>query len=224
MSKPVGSAERLAVGSMPIEGLIGVKQAPLQLHRYPTTADLERSIALMESRPEAIVYLESDLEHFDRIRTSLCLLRAQNVSAVLLLTKSEPPLNNNELESVLPFLRDWDQLFLYNIMVLFDGWIADKFKKHIDTEIKIELKWFREWLVANQDSRISRYPGLPWRSYMRKVIGENFDFAQTLLTVGGHLPPEQRKEDLTIENLVLAYLKSRKKAICFFPKKWGRLQ
>ncbi len=109
-------------------------------------------------------------------------------------------------------------------LVLFDGWLSDKFQKHFEIEVKIELKWFREWLVANQDSRISRYPGLPWRSYMRKVIGENFDFAQTLLNVGANLPPEMRKEDLTIENLVLAYLKSRKKAICFFPKKWGRLQ
>ena len=224
MSRQAGSAERLVAESMLIENVTGDKQVPLQLHRYPTTADLERSLQLIENRAQSIVYLESDLNHFDRIRTSLLILRAQGISPVLLLTKSEPPLNTAELESVIPFLRDWDQLFIYNILVLFDGWLPEKFQKHFEMEMKIELKWFREWLVASQDSRISRYPGLPWRSYMRKVIGENFDFAQTLLQIGSNIEPEKRKEDLTIENLVLAYLKSRKKAICFFPKKWGRLQ
>lgn len=209
---------------MLIENITGDKQVPLQLHRYPTAADLERSLALMENRTEKIVYLESDLEHFDRVRTAVMALRAINLSPVVLLAKSEPPPNHTELEYIISYLRDWDQLFIYNILVLFDGWLPEKFKKEFETEVKIELKWFREWLVANQDARFSRYPGLPWRSYIRKVIGENFDFAQTLLNIGANIAPEKRKDDLTIENIVLAYLKSRKKAICFFPKKWGRLQ
>jgi len=207
---------------MHIEGITGDKQLPLQLGSLTSEA-LSKQLAKCETSGQAVVYLEADLTEFERVRSSLCLLRASNLSPILLLKPLDPPPTVAELEAVIPYLRDWDQLFLFNILVLFQGWLPPSFAKELELEAKIELKWFREWLVANQDARLSRYPGLPWRSYIRKVIGENYDFTLMLLRVGQ--PDESgQRDEMTLGNLLRSFLKSRKKAICFFPKKWGRSQ
>lgn len=192
----------------------------LHLDRFANNDVFRTELSAIEQRGGGPVFLESALDNFDRIRESLLALRASNLSAILRLKPTEGLPAPEELEAVVCYLRDWDQLFLHNILVLFQGWIPEKFIKELEAEARIETKWFQEWLSANQDQRLSRYPGLPWRSYIRKVIGENFDFVLTLLKVG---TPGDRDE-MTLENLLRAYLKSRKKAICFFPKKWGKTQ
>lgn len=213
-----------------ITASIGDKQLPLKLASFASKGDLDLELeALGNLTPGApgakdksshgIVYLEAELASFDRARSSLCLLRASNLSPILLLKVVEPPPTDIEIETVIPFLRDWDQLFLFNILALFQSRLPVGLLRDLEIEAKIELKWFREWLVANQDPRLSRYPGLPWRSFIRKVIQENFAFCQTLMQV-----EDVEAERASLENTVRGFLKSRKKAICFFPKKWSQSQ
>lgn len=207
---------------MHIDGLAGItgdKQIPLRIEEL-APEEFEQRLTALEKGGDGIVYLEATLDDFERLRQALCAVRASNLSPILLLGKGNALPSVPELEAVAAFLRDWDQLFLFNLISLFEGWIPEKFIKDLTLEAKIELKWFREWLVANQDSRLSRYPGLPWRSYIRKVIGENFQLAEGLLRLGSS--PE--RDAAAMDRLLLEHLRSRKKAIAFFPKKWSKLQ
>ena len=90
----------------------------------------------------------------------------------------------------------------------------------MQTEAKIELKWFREWLMAASDSRIHKYPGMPWRSFIRKVVGENYTFACTFLELVASTATPENREYLQL--LMKGFLESKKKFICTFPKRWGK--
>lgn len=196
---------------------------PLRLDEYASAELLKNELDRLQEGPETVegpLFIEAAIDDFEKIRESLLMLRSMNLSPLLVLRPSAVEISSEELELLINYFRHSDQLTLHNILCLFPGWLPVKFQKELEFEAKMELKWFQEWSTANQDQRLSRYPGLPWRSYMRKVIGENFDFALTLLRVGN---PAERDET-TLENLMKAYLKAKKKAICFFPKKWGRLQ
>lgn len=175
----------------------------------------------LEESQQHVVYLEASLGSWDKIKISLCGLRASNVPGILLLkSASQVPLE--EIAQALIYLKNWDQLYVHNFLALCGDLVPVKLQKDLQLESKIELKWVKEWLTASHDQRISKFPGLPWRSFIRKVVQENFDFAENFLRVAS--PESEEKNDVAAESLVVAYLKAKKKAVCIFPKNWGKLQ
>jgi len=100
--------------------------------------------------------------------------------------------------------------------------VSPKSVKDLQLESKIELKWVREWLMASHDPRISKYPGLPWRSFIRKIVQENFEFAENFLRLAS--VDSEEKDESAIETLFTVFLRTKKKAVCIYPKNWGKLQ
>lgn len=135
-----------------------------------------REVSSFEEQKLSLVTLVSSPDRWDIISTVLCALRASNISATLLLKRSDFVVEDEEVQLIFSFLRDWDQLLLYNFLELCEGWVPQEYQAALQLEAKIELKWFREWLMAASDSRIHKYPGMPWRSFVRKVSGEKLHF------------------------------------------------
>lgn len=200
---------------MSIEGI-----PEINLDTLKEGGDLFKEVS--EGQEEKLVTLTASLDHFERVITSLMTLRAANVSAILYLKKPESFLEDEELKNLFKYLKNWDQLFLHNFLELCGDWVPENFQNVLRNEAKIELKWAKEWLTASADQRIHKYPGLPWRSFIRKIIGENYQFAVRFIDLTA-LPGTP--ENLEAMNLHLkAFLETKKKVVCVFPKKWGKTE
>ena len=187
----------------------------IDLDKYrDTVPDLETS--------GPVLTLTSSADNWDRIRSVLCSLRASNASGLLLLKKPEDVLEDEEIVVILDFLREWDQLLLHNVLGLCANCIPAIFMPHLELEAKNELKWFREWLTALCDPRIYRYPGLPWRSFVRKISAENHAFGLKLLDLVSR--PASSDNIQAVQNLFSEFLENKRKVICVFPTNWGRTQ
>jgi hypothetical protein len=183
---------------------------------------LGSEVRFFEDHASPLVTVEASLGTWARVKPTLLALRAANVSALLLLQKPIHEPTFETLLEVFAFLREWDQLLLHNFISLCGDHLPPPFKNDFAIETKIEMKWFREWLMASHDPRISKYPGLPWRSFIRKITSENYTFAQTFLEVVYF--PEEVDAEKTLPLLLKNFLQGRKKAICLFPKRWGKAQ
>ncbi len=176
----------------------------------------------IEKQAYPLVTLTSSVNDWDKIRKSLLSLRSSNISAMLLLKRSQDLLEDEEIQAIFTYLRDWDQLLLHNVLEICEGWIPQAFLARLQTEAKLELKWFKEWWVAMSDPRIHKYPGLPWRRFVRKVISENYDFAiRFLYLVALPATPENINE---VQEHFNQFLESKKKVLSIFPKRWSKLQ
>lgn len=202
---------------MSIEGI-----PDINLDTFVDGGDLVKHISPVEGKEEALVSLTASLDQFERVVTTLMTLRAANVSAILYLKKPESFLEDEELQALFKYLRDWDQLFLHNFLELCGDWVPESYQNVLRTEAKIELKWAREWLTASADQRIHKYPGLPWRSFVRKIIGENYNFAVKFLELTA-APGTPENLELMTQHLK-AFLETKKKVVCVFPKKWGKTE
>lgn len=156
--------------------------------------------------------VELPIGEWDKIKSALLEVRASNRCAILTLKPIEKEVSLDELSGIFDFLRDWDQLTLQNILTLYGNHIPAEFKPELVSEGKMEIMWLRQWLLASVDPRIGKYPGLPWRSYIRKSIRENYLFAENLLY----------GDETNFKSLVEAYLAARKKVLCIFPKNWNK--
>jgi len=194
--------------------------APLRLDEIGEE-QIKKEVRSFEKKSVPFVFLEATPASRERIQSTLLSLRASNISGMLTLLKNGNP-SADEVTEFFGFLRDWDQLTLTNLLALCGDWVPEAFRGEFSIEAKIEQKWMKEWMVASQDPRIAKYPGLPWRSFIRKINQENYAFAQTFVRFAA--PDSEERSDITIGNLLRAFLKSRKKAICLFPKKWEKLQ
>ncbi len=181
------------------------------------TARLDR----LEEEHQPVAYLEASLESWEKVKISLLGLRASNVPGIVLL-KPVPQVSLEEIAQIFIYLKNWDQLYVHNFLALCSPLVPEKAMKDLQLECKIELKWVKEWLMASHDSRISKYPSLPWRSFIRKIVQENFEFAQAFLRYAS--PDSEEKDEAATLALLSSYLKSKKKAVCIFPKNWGKLQ
>ena len=184
----------------------------LDLDAVPLDALVGR-LGEFEQKQAHLVTLGGSLENIEAIRQAFCTLRACGISPLLLIRKPEFEISREEILAVLGFLRDWDQLLLRNLLEIVGERVPASFLPNLAAESKTEFKWFQEWQTAVSDPRLHRYPGLPWRSFLRKVNNENFEFAQSLL------------RDDAVESLdatVKAFLISKKKTICIFPKYWRK--
>jgi hypothetical protein len=183
---------------------------------------LDSEVKFFEENAFPLVTVEASLGSWARVKPTLLTLRAANISALLLIQKPAHDPTFEDLIEVFAFLRGWDQLLLHNFTQLCGKFLPQAFQSDFAVETKIEMKWFREWLMASHDQRISKYPGLPWRSYIRKITTENYLFAQSFVEIA--FSPEEVDSEKTLSLLVKNFLHSRKKAICLFPKRWGKAQ
>jgi hypothetical protein len=187
--------------------------ADLDIDR-PLPGGLRGQLDSLEKRNAMLATVAASVENLETLKETLCGLRASGISPMVLLKPVETPLTTDEILAVFAFLRDWDQLLLRNVLEVASARIDPKYVPSLIQEAKIEFKWFQEWQTAVADPRIHRYPGLPWRSFLRKVNAENFEFSQLLL-----------RDDSTGDTLdlaVKAFLVGKKKTICVFPKNWGK--
>jgi len=196
---------------MPIEP---TGETTFQLDSIWKNNALDRGIFSLSEKNLFFITLEASGEDTEKIRSALCAIRAANLAAVLLLKRPENQLDLEKVASLIVFLREWDQLLLHNILQLCEHLVPAEFRPAFWNESKIELKWFREWVSASQDPRIYKVPGLPWRSFIRKIVQENFEFADDLLS----MPEDNLKE------LLVNFLAKKKKVVCLFPKRWSKLQ
>lgn len=212
MSKPDGWVERQAGESMSTE------QIELNLDGVKTEAALNEKISDLEERSARFVQLKSSVSSLPFAQKTLCAFRASGISALVMVSKPET-LGVEELTQTISNLYEWDQLTLKNILVLCRNYLPEGAYEHLDNEARTEWKWMEEWFSASDDPRIHKIPGLPWRSFIRKVVGENYQFASELIALNRDLPEgweEQRN------SLIRNFLKEKKKVICIFPKNRGR--
>lgn len=177
-------------------------------------------VRAFEGKSIPLVTLSASVESLVRVRTTLLELRSLNISALLQLTPASVPLTDDELDVVFAFLRDWDQLILQNFLELCRDRVPPEYLGLLQNEAKIESKWFQEWQMATSDSRIHKYPTLPWRSFIRKIVRENYRFVSTFLPL---VKPEVREENaVQVQQVVREFLEAKKKVVCIFPKRWGK--
>ena len=200
---------------MPTEQVL---EGRLFLDEVRSDPDLFERLSLFEAQKCNVVFLTAGVDDFSRVASVLSTLRAANVGCLLFLKRSQNILDEQELLLLIERLGIWDQLSLHNILELCEGWFPAEFAANFAAEAKLELKWLREWLLGSFDSRIHKYPGLPWRSYLRKVMAENHSFVKKFLEVSS-MPSSQESQQILAEHLK-AFLESKKKVLCTYPKRW----
>ncbi|MFM8270593.1 MAG: hypothetical protein ACKN9V_10435, partial [Pseudomonadota bacterium] len=159
-----------------IEGL-----PELNVDKVTGPVEIEQQVSELEKQQAPLVGIHASIDSWDKIEAAICSLRSANLSALLALQKSADILNDDEILYLFGVLRDWDQLTLQNFLEVCGDWIPQEFQEILKNEAKIELKWAKEWLTAVSDPRITKYPALPWRSFTRKIVAENYRFAVRFL-------------------------------------------
>jgi hypothetical protein len=175
----------------------------------------------LESEGVTFVTAKANLDALDRVGPLLASLRASGVGAVMLLHRGDETVEEEEALTIFQFLRDSDQMLLHNFLELCEGWVPPEYVVSLQTECKFELKWFREWLTAANDTRIYKYPSLPWRSFIRKVNTENYQFAERFLQLVSE--PNNVPNVQVMSDLFRRFLVAKKQVLCVFPKNWGKM-
>lgn len=209
--------EKLKGGSMFIEGL-----PELNVDSSMGQEEMGKQILQFEESHAPLVGIQGSLAHWEKIESAICSLRSANVSALLALQKADEPLADDEILYVFGVLRDWDQLTLQNFLELCGDWIPQEFQETLKNEAKIELKWAKEWLTATTDQRITKYPTLPWRSFTRKIMAENYKFAVKFLELAAAPATEENLK--AIHQHIRDFVEAKKQVVCIFPKKWKQAQ
>lgn len=192
----------------------------LELDQFLGEEAILSHIQTFEGKPIPLVILIASVESLVRVKATLNGLRALNISALLQLSPASVPLTDDELEVVFQFLLQCDQLILHNWLELCRDRVPPAYLSLLQTESKIELKWFQEWQMAASDTRIHKYPTLPWRSYIRKIVRENYKFVSAFLPL---VQPETLEANgPVLQQLVRTFLDEKKKVVCIFPKRWGK--
>jgi len=167
------------------------------------------------------MHVTASVTNWDKIREMLMGLRSANISPILQLRRADALLDDEELTYIFTFLKQWDQFLLVNFLEICGEWVPQDFQQRFSVEAKTELRWFKEWATAASDPRIHKYPGLPWRSFMRKINSENHAFALRFLELVAAPATDEIKA--TLQTLLLEFLEAKKKVVCVFPKRWNRL-
>ncbi len=184
-------------------------------------SEVLQSVSQKEQAGSVLINVTGSVQSWEKIKDTLCSLRAVNVSPILHI-KGGIQLDDDEIIFLFSFMRDWDQLFLHNFLEICGEWVPKEFQNILQNESKIEMKWISEWLTANGDQRIYKYPSLPWRSFIRKIIGENYNFAMVFLMLAA--APATDDNVKAMHEHIKAFLETKKKVVCVFPKRWGKLQ
>jgi hypothetical protein len=185
-------------------------------------SDIEKQISEFEKNQSPLVGLQASLTNWEKVESTICALRSANVSALLELRKAGDLLEDEEIVYLFGVLRDWDQLYIQNFLELCGDWVPQEFQETLKNEAKIELKWAKEWLTAVTDQRFTKFPTLPWRSFTRKIVGENYKFAVKFLELAA--APATPENLAAIHSHIKAFVEAKKKVVCVFPKKWKQGQ
>lgn len=174
-----------------------------------------------------LITIEGSVAAWDECALVLSRMRAAGLPVLLKLKKGDWTCELEELNYLFRAMRGKDQLTLSNTLELFGGILnqetRDQTRDQLEVESRIELKSFQEWIVATCDPRLHKYPVLPWRSFIRKVIEENFEFANGALDIL-YMYGDDAEQSPELKNLIANFLESKKKVLCLFPKKWSRDQ
>lgn len=195
---------------------IDIQETTLPFTRFNPDVALTAKFFPEKKIPD-LLRLEMALGDILRANALLCELRANNISVLVDLKKNEGEvLSLDQAVEAVVLLRDWDQLTLQNVLELFAERFPEKMRTKLQIESKIESKSFREWVLASQDSRIHKYPGLPWRSFIRKIVKENFSFILNCIQLW-----DNGSDEKDFEGLFGDFIEAKKKVVCVFPKKWS---
>lgn len=200
-----------------IEGL-----PELNVDKVVEASEIEQQVFELEKQQAPLVGVHASIDSWDKVEAAICSLRSANVSALLALQKSSEVLEDNEILYLFGVLRDWDQLTLQNFLEICGDWIPQEFQELLKNEAKIELKWAKEWLTAASDQRITKYPALPWRSFTRKIVAENYRFAVKFLELAA--APATEENMAAIHQHIRQFIELKKQVVCIFPKKWKQGQ
>lgn len=192
----------------------------LILDEMNSEQDLMEEIDSMEKGNLYLVYIIATIKSWPLLSSAVCSLRSRNMSSLLLLTRMDESLDKDQKLTMLTMLRDWDQLILHNLMAVCSEFIPKEYDEKFRLESKTEMKWFREWLLALSDPRLHKYPNLPWRSFIRKIVSENFNFARNILLESS----DAGSEDSHVQKFFSHFLDEKKKVVCLFPKRWSKTQ
>lgn len=162
-----------------------------------------------------IALLSLSVENWEIMIKAICILRSMNIAPLVVLKELTDRLEHEELYLAFTSLKNIDQLTLHNFLMLSKTIIPTSYITSIEREARLEKKWLTEWLLANTDSNVNYYPILPWRSYIRKTINENYRFTLEFLETINSSDQE------TLEQLLNQFLiEKQKKVLCVFPKNW----
>jgi hypothetical protein len=178
----------------------------------------EKEFMPIENSPQQVELLDVSIANMGNVFEELCEYRAKNSPVILSLKPAENTPLDEAIEVAIQ-LRDWDQLTLQNILALFGNKFSPEALSVLQKESRIEQKCFTEWLMASHDSRINKYPQLPYRSFIRKIIKENFSFILNCLQIWDS---ENSGEEM--KKVLRDFIETKKKVVTIFPKKWERLQ
>ncbi|MBI3295100.1 MAG: hypothetical protein HYZ71_10255 [Deltaproteobacteria bacterium] len=168
----------------------------------------------------SLVTLEVSVAAWPICRKVLARLRSAGLPVLIQIQRRDWQCELEELTFLFGELRNCDQLTLQNLLELAHDLIPAESLQLLHNESRIEIKSFQEWVVASEDPRVHLYPVLPWRSFIRKVIQENFEFSRSLLDLHFMYGPDTGTSP-ELKRLIEQFLNSKKKVLCIFPKKWG---
>lgn len=180
---------------------------------------LKKWIRSLEKKKVVCIQLAAPVAAIPECTEVLCALRAAGISVLLLISAEDSLLEDEELQGVFYWLRNWDQLLLRNFLETCGDWVPQEHLAVLSQESRTEFKWFQEWQTALADPRVHKYPGLPWRSFLRKVNSENFRFAEDFLRMVALNASDENRAALDAR--IRSFLEAKKKVICVFPKKWS---
>ncbi len=172
--------------------------------------------------PPRLRRLTFSVENWERLKTLMLELRSENVAVILLLKKrveTDAPVPEAVLTDIFTHLRMWDQFTLHNLLELCGAWFTPRVLSPLTAEARIEMKWFEEWSTAATDTRLHKYPTLPWRRFIRKATTENYAFFTKLLAEWGSGDPDEEKK---VESVVAEFLREKRKAVNIAPKRFKK--
>ncbi len=172
-----------------------------------------------EDGNRALVRLSGSVAVWDRLKILMPQLRASGVAVVLSLKKGTAEISEERLTEIFSCLKLWDQFTLQNLLELSGHWLLPQFFTPLQQESRLEMKWFEEWSTAAADTRLHKYPNLPWRRFIRKANDENYHFFTKLLTEWGVGSDD---EEVRVGSVVAEFLKEKRKAVNIFPKRFNK--
>src|SRR4051812_22139234 len=97
--KPAGWVVKLEGESMSIEGIPDID--------VDTLSEPNSVLSAIEEKHQNLVTLHSSIDSLERVISLLMALRSANVSAILSLKKGTEALEDEELQYLFKYLRDW---------------------------------------------------------------------------------------------------------------------
>ncbi len=151
------------------------------LKSFAKEASSKKNSIRLSPLSSPIVILEVSLSEWASLNSALCAMRAANTGVLVKLsTDKERPLGKSQCVEICHSLRDWDQLSFGNLITLAGELVPNELKELLNDVAQHEDRILRQWLFAVQTSLHFGRLRFPWRSFIRRVVNENFDIAKKI--------------------------------------------